>query len=328
MKTNLVICGDAEKKLKNMPDDSIHLIYFDPPFFSERKFNSFNDKWKNDLDAYLNVMTSVLAQCKRILRKDGSLYLHCDMHASHYLKVELDKLFRRRNFRNEIIWKRHNAHNDTKQGAKMFGRIHDTIFHYSKSAKFTWNPMYEKYPDEYIKKYYKYIEPETGRKYALGDVSGPGGAAKGNPRYSFRGITRYYRFNKKKMLQLYRAGKVVQRKGLVPLQKRYLDEIPGIMLQDIWTDIKSAQVLKKEDVGYSTQKPLKMLERIIQISSNPKDIVLDCMCGSGTSLVASHNLGRKYIGIDANSKACQIARKRIKNRSVPEIEMVEPVLLP
>ena len=131
------------------------------------------------------------------------------------------------------------------------------------------------------------------------------------------------------MLQLYRAGKVVQRgNGLVPLQKRYLDEMPGIMLQDVWTDIKSAQVLKKEDVGYSTQKPLKLLERIIQVSSNPKDVVLDCMCGSGTTLVASHNLGRKYIGIDSNSKACEIARKRIKNRSVPEIEMVEPVLLP
>ena len=182
---------------------------------------------------------------------------------------------------------------------------------------------------KYIEKYYKHVEAKTGRRYALGDVSGPGGASKGNPRYSFLGVTRYYRFNKKKMTLLYRKGKVVQRrKGLVPLQKRYLDEMPGVMLQDIWNDIKSAQVLKKEDVGYSTQKPLKLLERIIQVSSNPKDVVLDCMSGSGTTLVASHNLGRKYIGIDANSKACQIARKRIKDRSVAEIEMVEPVLLP
>ena len=330
MKTNLVICGNAEKKLKKMPDDSVHLIYFDPPFFSERKFDSFDDKWQNNLDAYLNVMTNVLVQCKRVLKKDGSLYLHCDVHASHYLKVELDKLFGRRNFRNEVIWKRHNAHNDTKQGAKLFGRIHDTIFHYSKSAKFTWNPMYEPYPEDYIKKYYKYVESKTGRRYALGDVSGPGGASKGNPRYSFLGVTRYYRFNKKKMTLLYRKGKVVQRrKGLVPLQKRYLDEMPGIMLQDVWNDIKSAQVLKKEDVGYSTQKPLKLLERIIQISSNPKDIVLDCMCGSGTTLVASHNLGRKYIGIDSNFKACQIARKRVKARKTTRVtkrKLAYPVL--
>ena len=189
--------------------------------------------------------------------------------------------------------------------------------------------MYEPYPDDYIEKNYKYVEAKTGRKYALGDVSGPGGAAKGNPRYSFLGVTRYYRFNKKKMALLYQKGKVVQRrKGLVPLQKRYLDEMPGIMLQDVWNDIRSAQVLKKENVGYSTQKPLKLLERIIQVSSNPKDIVLDCMSGSGSTLVASHNLGRKYIGIDSNSKACHIARKRIKDRSVPEIPMTEPVLLP
>ena len=124
MKSNLVICGDAGKKLKKIQDNSVHLIYLDPPFFSERKFDSFNDKWENDLGAYLNVMNNVLAQCKRVLRKDGSLYLHCDMHASHYLKIELDKLFGRRNFRNEIIWKRHNAHNDTKQGAKGYGKIH------------------------------------------------------------------------------------------------------------------------------------------------------------------------------------------------------------
>ena len=103
--------------------------------------------------------------------------------------------------------------------------------------------------------------------------------------------------------------------------------MPGIMLQDVWDDIKSVQITKNEDTGYSTQKPLKLLERIIQVSSNEKDLVLDAMCGSGTTLVASHNLDRKFIGIDANKEACQIARKRIKERS-SEIEMIEPVLLP
>ena len=127
---------------------------------------------------------------------------------------------------------------------------------------------------------------------------------------------------------MYKEGRIVQKtKGTVPLQKRYLDELPGIMLQDVWDDIKSVQITKNEDTGYSTQKPLKLLERIIQVSSNEKDLVLDAMCGAGTALVASHNLDRKFIGIDSNKEACQIARKRIKERS-SEIEMIEPVLLP
>ena len=328
MKENQIICGNTIKKLQKIPDNKIDLVYLDPPFFTERNFESFDDKW-DSLDQYLNFMIDVLSQCHRVLKKTGSLYLHCDMHASHYLKIELDKIFGRKKFQNEVIWKRHNAHNDTKQGSKMFGRIHDTIFHYTKSNSFTWNTMYDPYPEEYIEKYYKYVEPETDRRYALGDVSGPGGASKGNPRYSFLGVTRYYRFSKKRMMQMYKDGKIVQRaKGTVPLQKRYLDEMPGIMLQDVWNDIKSVQVTKKEDTGYSTQKPLKLLERIIQISSNEKDLVLDPMCGSGTTLVASQNLGRKFIGIDSNKEACQIARKRIKERSISEIEMIEPVLLP
>ena len=327
LEVDKIIFGNATRQLKKIPDNHVQLVYLDPPFFTERNFNSFTDKWRN-LEQYLNFMTDILKESRRVLDKTGSLYLHCDLHASHYLKVELDKIFGRKHFRNEIIWKRHNAHSDTKQGAKMFGRIHDTIFHYSKTDKFTWNPMYEPYPEEYIEKYYRHIEPETGRRYALGDVSGPGGEAKGNPRYSFLGVTRYYRFSKKNMKQMYQDGKIVQRtKGTVPLQKRYLDEMPGIMLQDLWNDIKSVQVSKKEDVGYSTQKPLKLLERIIQISTNEKDIVLDPMCGSGTTLVASQNLERKYIGIDSNKVACQIARKRIKS-SIPEIKMVEPVVLP
>jgi DNA modification methylase len=328
LKENQIICGNTIKKLQKIPDNKIDLVYLDPPFFTERNFESFDDKW-DSLDQYLNFMIDVLSQCHRVLKKTGSLYLHCDMHASHYLKIELDKIFGRKKFQNEVVWKRHNAHNDTKQGSKMFGRIHDTIFHFTKSNSFTWNTMYDPYPEEYIKKYYKYVEPETDRRYALGDVSGPGGASKGNPRYSFLGITRYYRFSKKRMMQMYRDGKIVQRaKGTVPLQKRYLDEMPGIMLQDIWNDIKSVQVTKKEDTGYSTQKPLKLLERIIQISSNEKDLVLDPMCGSGTTLVASQNLGRKFIGIDSSKEACQIARKRVKERSISEIEMIEPVLLP
>jgi DNA modification methylase len=323
-KPNRIICGDAYFTLKRLPKEHTNLCYLDPPFFSNRtyeiisrdgKINSFDDKWNNDFESYLDYMKNVLTECHRVLKKTGSLYLHCDWHASHYLKIELDKIFGRRNFRNEIIWRRHNAHNDTKQGSKSFGRVHDVILFYSKSKDYIWNPMYQSYPEEYIKKYYKHVEPGTGRLYAHGDLSGPGGRSKGNPRYKFRGITRYWRFSKRNMIQLDREGRIVQtNKGTVPVMKRYLDEMPGLMLQDVWNDIDSVQVTKKESVDYPTQKPLKLLERIIQISSNPKDIVFDPFCGSSTTLISAYNLGRKYLGIDINPGACVISRKRLAKR--------------
>ena len=326
---NRVICGDSYEKLKKLPDESVDLCYLDPPFFAKRifevetnegSFNSFDDTWDNDIRNYLGYMIKVLVECYRVLKKNGSLYLHCDWHASHYLKIELDKIFGYNNFRNEIIWKRHNAHNDTKQGCKLFGRIHDNILFYSKSDEYTWNPIYEPYPEEYIKKYYKHIEYETGRLYAHGDLSGPGGRSKGNPKYKFLGVTRYWRYKKEKMIQLYNEGRIIQtKKGNVPVMKRYLDEMPGLMLQDIWADVKSVQVTKKESVGYPTQKPVKLLERIIEVSTNEKDVVLDPVCGSGTTLLAAKNLNRNYFGIDINQEACTIARNRLKSRRKKQI---------
>ena len=333
---NQVICGDSSRVLKKLESKTVDLCYLDPPFFANRvfeakgrygKINSFTDKWQNDLPDYLEFMAEILNDCHRVLKKTGSLYLHCDWHASHYLKVELDKIFGRKNFRNEIIWKRHNCHSDSGQGSKIFGRIHDSILFYSKSDKYTWNPMYSPYPEEYTEKYYRHVESKTGRRYALGDLSGPGGRSKGNPRFKFLGVTRYWRYNQPKMERLYKEGRIIQRRpGTVPLQKRYLDEMPGIMLQDVWDEVKSVQVTKTESVGYPTQKPERLLERIIQISSNEKDLVLDCFSGSGTALVSSKSLGRNFIGIDSSAEACKIAKKRIKSRMIPEPEMVYPVL--
>ena len=317
---NTVFCADSSKFLKKIPDEYVTLVYLDPPFFSNRNYevitkdgsNSFTDKWSGGLDDYLEFMRGILQECKRVLNKKGSLYLHCDWHASHYLKVELDKIFGYENFHNEIIWKRHNAHNDTKQGCKLFGRIHDTILFYSKTKDYIWNPIYAPYPEEYIQKYYRHVEPETGRRYAHGDLSGPGGRSKGNPRFEFLGVTRYWRFSKENMEKLYKEGRIIQTKpGNVPLLKRYLDEMPGMMLQDIWDDVKSVQVTKKESVGYPTQKPVRLLERIIEISTNPKDLVLDVLCGSGTTLVASKQLDRKYLGIDYNKDTVKISKKRL-----------------
>jgi len=339
-KLNQVIYGNSLKVLTRLASESVELCYMDPPFFCNRSFDStkdgktisFDDNWNNDLEKYLDFMRKILEQCHKVLKKTGSLYLHCDNHASHYLKVELDKIFDRKNFRNEIVWRRHNAHNDTKQGAKFFGRVHDVILFYTKSKNYTFNPMYAPYPEEYVKKYYKYTEPKTERKYALGDMSGPGGKAKGNPRYQFMGITRYWRFSKKTMKRLEEENRIVQRrKGTVPLQKRYFDEMNGgTILQDIWEDdaVKSVQLTKKENVGYPTQKPTRLLERIIQISSNEKDLYLDVFSGSGSGLVAAKRLQRKYIGVDNNLQAVKIARNRLritKKLSKPRLE--KPLLV-
>jgi DNA modification methylase len=324
MKSNLdnrVFCADSAKFLKKVPTNHVKLVYLDPPFFSDRNYevvskdgtsNSFDDKWSGDLTGYLSFMREILQECHRVLNKKGSLYLHCDWHASHYLKVELDKIFGYENFRNEIVWRRHNSHNDTKQGAKMFGRVHDVILFYSKTKDYTWNPIYAPYPQEYVDKYYKHVELETGRRYAKGDLSGPGGRSKGNPIYSFKGVTRYWRFSKENMKKLEKEGRIIQtKKGNVPVMKRYFDEMPGIMLQDVWDDVKSVQVTKKESVDYPTQKPLRLLERIIEISTNEKDVILDCFSGSGTALIAAKSLHRNFLGIDKNPNAIKLTRIRL-----------------
>ena len=333
---NKILCGDSTKLIKKIPDNHVNLIYLDPPFFAERifeakgkhgKINSFSDTWERNLDSYLDSMIEVLQECYRVLKDTGSLYLQCDWHAVHYLKVELDKIFGRKNFQNEIIWRRHNVHNNSRHGTKSFGRVHDSILFYSKSKNYTWNPIYQPYSEEYVKKTYRHVESETGRRYALGDLSGPGGRSKGNPRYKFMEFTRYWRYCETSMKRLQKENRISQSKpGNVPLLKRYLDEMLGIILQDVWDDVQSVQVSKKESVGYPTQKPERLLERIIQISSDEKDLVLDPMCGSGTTLVSCKNLGRNFIGIDANNQACKIARKRIKMRVIPENDMIYPVL--
>jgi adenine-specific DNA-methyltransferase len=334
---NKVFCADSRQFLGRIPNNLVTLVYLDPPFYSNRNYeviakdgtsHSFSDKWSGGLDDYLKFISEILKECRRILTDKGSLYLHCDWHASHYLKVELDKIFGYQNFRNEIIWRRHNAHNDTKQGSKLFGRVHDTILFYSKTKNYTWNPIFQPYPEEYIQKYYKRVEPETGRRYAHGDLSGPGGRSKGNPLYTFRGVTRYWRFSKENMDRLDREGRIIQsRKGIVPVMKRYLDEMPGLMLQDVWDDIKSVQVSKKEIVNYPTQKSMRLLERIIEISTNDKDVVLDPMFGSGTTLVAARNLGRRFIGVDVNKSSCMVARNRLKRKSYVRLSKLKPLII-
>ena len=254
-------------------------------------------------------------ELRRVLKKTGTFYYHCDWHASHYVKVMLDQIFGENQFVNEIIWKRQSSHSDAKQGSKHLGRLHDTIFSYSCGNDYTFNHLYRPYDDAYVENFYRYTEPKTGRRYRLGDLTAPGGGApsKGNPKYEFLGVTRYWRYSKENMEELYRKGRVVQTKaGAVPAYKRYLDEGKGVQLGSIWDDINPIHASDAERLGYPTQKPLKLLERILSIGSNENEIVLDAFCGCGTALVAAQNLKRQWIGIDVSPTACRVMAKRLK----------------
>lgn len=361
MGPNHLYYGDNLPVLRRYIDDeSVDLIYIDPPFNSNASYNilfkgqdggraaaqikAFTDTWRwdqgasqaydelmdyggkvaealrafrlllgdSDMLAYLAMMAPRLIELHRVLRPTGSFYLHCDPAASHYLKIILDTLFGPGRFRSEIVWKRSAAHNDTKQGRQQHGHIHDVLLFYTKGDEWTWNPTYTPYDDSYINDFYRHVEEETGRRYRLGDLTGPGGAANGNPGYEVMGVTRYWRYTKEKMQALIDQGRVIQtRPGAVPAYKRYLDEMQGIALQDLWTDIRPIGAQAAERLGYPTQKPLSLLERIIESSSNPGDVILDAFCGCGTTVSAAQRLERRWIGIDITLAAITVIRNRL-----------------
>jgi site-specific DNA-methyltransferase (adenine-specific) len=309
----------------------VDLIYIDPPFNSNRNYEvfwgetkekrSFEDR-HDSTQAYIEFMRPRCVRLARVLKKTGSFYYHCDWHASHYVKVMLDQIFGENNFQNEIVWKRSDAKGDAGQGAKHLGRCHDSIFLYTGGDHdYTFNPLYNPLSDEYIETFYKHKDPD-GRRWKRDNMLGPGGAAKGNPKYEFLGVTRYWRYSKERMEELYAEGRVVQmRPGVVPMYKRYLDETKGVALTDFWDDIKYIHAGSSERLGYPTQKPLSLLERILEISSNENDIVLDAFCGCGTALVAAQNLRRQWIGIDVSPTACRVMAKRLRDVcKLPESE--------
>ncbi|MGI9058283.1 MAG: DNA methyltransferase [Ktedonobacteraceae bacterium] len=267
----------------------------------------------NQMMAYLVMMAVRLVELHRVLKPTGSLYLHCDPTASHYLKIILDTIFGVQNFRNEIIWKRTSAHSDTKQGNVIhMGRIHDVILFYTKSETARRTEIYQQYNEKYVNSSYRHIDA-NGRRYRLDNLTGPGGAAKGNPQYEFLGVTRYWRYSQLRMQELYEQGRVVQtRPGGVPAYKRYLDEMPGVPLQDVWDDIFPLGSQATERLGYPTQKPLMLLEHIINTSSNPGDVVLDPFCGCATAIAAAQKLGRKWIGIDITHLSIALQKYRLE----------------
>jgi DNA modification methylase len=305
---------DCLQTARRLPDSSVDLIYLDPPFFSGRDYNTgrigFGDKWES-LAGYLSWMSPRLGEFKRILRNTGTIYIHCDWHASHYIKVLADSILGYSNFLNEIVWKRQSCHNDASQGSRHFGRVHDTILTYARSSNYVWNQQYEPYNDSYVKKAYRFTEQATGRRYALGDLTGPGGASKGNPHYRFLGVERYWRFSRKRMSQLLGQDRIHHVKGRVPLLKRYLDEMRGKPLQDVWTDIEPV-ANSKQGLRFPTQKPEQLLRRIIRTSTNPDQVVYEAFAGSGTGGAASFELSRRWIGSEISVHACHIILNRMR----------------
>ncbi|WP_245481838.1 DNA methyltransferase [Mesorhizobium sp. M7A.F.Ce.TU.012.03.2.1] len=267
---------------------------------------------RSDMMAYLAMMAVRLVELRRVLKSGGSIYLHCDPTACHYLKILMDAVFKGEGFINHISWKRSHAHSDGRQGAKHFGRNSDTLLFYSRSSDRVFNVQYTPYSEEYKDRDYRRVE-EDGRRYRLDNIQGPGGAEKGNPSYELMGVTRYWRYSKAKMAALVDEGRIVQtRPGAVPQIKRYLDEMPGVPLQEIWTDIPIISNRSKEALGYPTQKPLALLERIIAASTNQGDVILDPFCGCGTAIHAAEKLNRIWIGIDITYLAIQVIEDRFK----------------
>ena len=273
--------------------------------------------------AYLTMMAQRLVELRRVLRPTGSIYLHCDPTASHYLKLLLDAVFGIENYRNEIIWKRSSAHSD----ARGCGRTHDTLLRYSKNGnEFVWNKQYVEYDANYIKTHYRF-KAEDGRVYRTDNLTATG-LQGGGYEYEWNGVSRVWRRPRESMEQLDRQGCIRYTRNGVAEQIRYLDEMPGVPLQDVWFDLQPINSQARERLGYPTQKPEALLERIINSSSNEGDVVLDPFCGCGTAIAVAERLKRRWIGIDVTHIAISLMRHRLHDTFGPDLSDYEVVGLP
>ena len=335
---NLAVLRDRE----HFPDQSVDLIYLDPPFNSSANYNvlfrsptgtgsqsqieAFADTWhwgepaedafdqamhsghvaaadmlramrsflgENDMMAYLAMMTARLIELHRVLKPTGSLYLHCDPTASHYLKMLLDATFQPQNFLNEIVWKRTSAHSS----ARRWGPVHDGLLFYSKGSAYTWNPQFTAHNPEYIETFFDQTDAE-GKRWKRADLTGAG-VRHGETGQPWRGIEvtakgRHWQYPPRVLDDLDKAGRVhwPQKAGGMPRLKQYPENLKGVPIQDVITDIRPMHNLSDERLGYQTQKPVALLERIIRASSNEGDRVLDPFCGCGTAVHPAQKLGR------------------------------------
>ena len=338
---NRLIWGDKKYVLPSLLDEfagKVNLIYIDPPFATGGDFSfsasvpddpdeeangngisfvkqpsvieqkAYRDTWGRGLDGYLTWFAETLALLRELLAEDGSVYVHLDYNVSHYAKAVLDEVFGMDGFRSEITWKRQTAHSDSKR----FGPIHDTIFYYARSRLTKFNPQFSPYDQSYIESHYTGRDPD-GRRFRLGDLTARG--PRPGLQYTFRGVNpprgRVWAVLPEKMEQLHEAGRIVFSSSGMPNYKRYLDEMPGRALQDVWTDVPPVNPQALENNAYPTQKPEALLDRIIKASSNEGDLVLDCFCGSGTTAAVAEKLKRPWIACDLGRFAIHTTRKRL-----------------
>ncbi|MEO8147009.1 MAG: DNA methyltransferase [Bacteroidia bacterium] len=264
--------------------------------------------------AYLSTMAIRILYMRKALKDTGSFYLHCDPTMSHYLKIVCDLIFGEKNFRSEIIWQRADAHNDPKN----YGSIHDVILFYSKEKQFKWNHTYTPYSKSYLTS--KWSTTPSGRRYKCDDMTDP---RKSMKEYDFMGTVARWRTNNEKMLDLWNAeqtdvpnshGRIKLTQNGIPRKDckiTFLEEREGIPLQDLWTDINSLRGGADERLGYPTQKPLSLLERIIKTSSSEGDLVADFFCGCGTTVAAAQKLNRNWLGVDISHLAVRLIAKRL-----------------
>ena len=362
-KPNELFYGDNLDVLRrHVKDESVDLVYLDPPFNSNANYNvlfaakdghqsaaqiqAFEDTWQwdegaarqfaetveqggavadvllaferfipaSDMLAYLVMMAPRLTELRRVLKPTGSLYLHCDPTASHYLKLLLDAVFRPRLFRSDIIWKRTTAHSS----AKRFAPIHDVILYYAKSDAPTWNSPRTEYDQKYLDKYYRFDDGD-GRLYWRADITGAG-IRHGETGAVWRGFDvtakgRHWAYPPSVLDEMVGAGKVYWASGGAgwPQEKRYREDLKGKAVADIWDDIDRINPASAERLGYPTQKPEALLDRIIQASSNDGDVVLDPFCGCGTAVASAQKLGRRWIGIDVTHLAIGLIKTRLRD---------------
>lgn len=323
LETGAIYCDDNLGRMASLPSESVDLIYLDPPFFSNRFYEviwgdeaevrSFEDRWEGGIEVYVSWMRDRVMEMRRLLKPNGSLYLHCDPHASHYLKVMLDEIFGTSGYRNEIIWKRTSSHSS----AKRYAPIHDVIFYYGASAKPTWNAPYVDYSDEYLDKYYKFDDGD-GRLYWRNSLTAAGirNGSSGEPWHGIdiSATGQHWKFTTATLDKLDAQGRIYWPTGGrgFPQIKRYRDKLRGLAVSDIWTDIDKLNPKAAERLGYPTQKPEALLERIIGASTSLGDVVLDPFCGCGTTISAAQKMGRNWIGIDISPTAVNIMDRRMK----------------
>lgn len=316
---NRLYYGDNLPILASLLNDAavkgrVKLIYIDPPFATKSVFQSRAQKNAyTDLlsgDRYLEFIRQRLIILREILADDGSIYIHIDENMAFYLKVIMDEVFGKQNFRNWITRKKCNPKNYTK---KSYGKISDFILFYTKSDNYIWNRPFEKWSEERAIKEYQYIEKETGRRYKKVPIHAPG-VRKGETGKPWKGRNpppgKHWQFTPKTLDEMDAEGKIYWSLNGNPRRKIYLDESKGIAIQDIWLDFKDAHNQNIKVTGYPTEKNPDLLARIIRASSNLGDLVLDCFSGSGTTLDVASQLGRNWLGIDNSSEAIATTLKR------------------